>query len=164
LHAGRLPPNADRLIAGSFAPRRAFPVAVLCRLIDSCGETVKPNLIDVSPVGAPDSTPTDLDAVFDVLANSRRRIALQCVCEHAEMTLPDLAEEVAVREFENRIRDIPAERVRDVYFSLYHTHIPKLSATGFVEYHQDQDVVVYECRCAAALERARDLLAAIANH
>lgn len=107
--------------------------------------------------------PTELDAVFDVLANARRRIALQCLCEHTEMTLPDLAEEVAVREFEDRIQDIPAEKVRDVYFSLYHTHIPKLSAAGFVEYHQDQDVVVYECRCAAALERARDLLAAVAD-
>lgn len=106
---------------------------------------------------------TELDAVFDVLANSRRRIALQCLSEHSEITLPDLAEEVAVREFQNRIQDIPAEKVRDVYFSLYHTHIPKLSAVGFVEYHQDQDAVVYECRCAAALERARDLLATVAE-
>jgi hypothetical protein len=107
--------------------------------------------------------PTELDVVFDVLANSRRRIALQCLCEHTQMTLPDLAEEVSVREFGEPLQDIPPERVRDVYFSLYHTHVPKLSAADLVEYHQDQDIVVYECRCPEALERARDLLATVAE-
>lgn len=83
-----------------------------------------------------------LDATFDVLSNRRRREALRCLAAHDEpMALADLADEVAVAERGGPITDIPAEAVKRVYVSLYHTHVPNLENAGFVRYDQERDLV-----------------------
>lgn len=83
----------------------------------------------------------DLESVFRVLASRRRRLALGCLTEHATVALADLAEWVAEREAEEEIIDVPPEEVREVYLSLYHTHVPKLEDAGLVHYGQESDLV-----------------------
>ena len=83
-----------------------------------------------------------LDVLFDMLADQRRRVVLYCLCKYqTPMALADLADEVATREQEMPIPDIPAEEVKQVYLSLYHSHIPKLVETNVVEYTQERDLV-----------------------
>lgn len=85
----------------------------------------------------------EADVIYDVLSERRRRDVLRCLKEYDEtMTLPDVADEVAVRELGERITDISAETVMEVYLSLYHTHVPKLTAAGIVEYDQERDIVI----------------------
>lgn len=116
-----------------------------------CGST--------SQTGSTDSQPTldalTLDKLCDALANQRRRDILQCLTEHqTPMALADLADEIATQEQETLLPDIPAEAVKRVYMSLYHTHIPKLANANIVEYSQDQDEVVL----SAAYEHAEFFL------
>lgn len=84
-----------------------------------------------------------VDAVFEALADERRRYALHCLKEHeTPLALADLAEEVAVQENSSPITEVTAEDVKRTYMSLYHTHIPKLEDAGIVRYNQDADGVV----------------------
>lgn len=84
-----------------------------------------------------------VDVLFDVLADSRRRYTLECLCEfQTPMALADLAGEVASREQERPVPAIPAEEVKQVYTSLYHVHIPKMADANIVEYTREQDMVV----------------------
>jgi DNA-binding transcriptional ArsR family regulator len=85
------------------------------------------------------------ERLFRLLADARRRRALRCLSEHAmRLTLADLADEVAVRERETSIDQIPAEEVKQVYMSLYHNHVPKLVDAGIAEYDQDADTVALD--------------------
>ncbi|WP_218153762.1 DUF7344 domain-containing protein [Halopelagius inordinatus] len=98
---------------------------------------------------------TRLDVLFGVLAKRRRRVALRCLVAYdTPMTLADLADEVAVREREATLAQIPADDVMQVYLSLYHAHVPKLGDAGFVEYSQEQDLV----RLTEEPDRIRRLL------
>lgn len=82
-----------------------------------------------------------LDAVFQLLADQRRRYALVCLEEHGSLALSDLAEEIARRENGARIPDLAEEEVLRVYMSLWHSHIPRFETHDVVEYDQEQDVV-----------------------
>ncbi|WP_436344203.1 DUF7344 domain-containing protein [Natronorubrum sp. FCH18a] len=87
-------------------------------------------------------------ALFEGLAHPRRRYAIRCLQEYdTPMALADLADEIAVREYEEPLREISAETVKQVYLSLYHTHIPTLAAVDCVRYSQERDT-------AALSERA----------
>lgn len=83
-----------------------------------------------------------LDTVLDLLSDCRRRLALAILAAHGgPITLADLADEVAIREHEARIDEIPATEVMEIYLSLYHNHIQKLRAAGIVTYCQELDLV-----------------------
>ncbi|WP_254528165.1 DUF7344 domain-containing protein [Natrinema gelatinilyticum] len=79
---------------------------------------------------------------FSLLADRRRRLLLEVMRTYEEeLTLPDAAEEVAVRETGDIVTDIPAEQVTEVYLSLYHDHLPRLVDAGLLEYDQERDLV-----------------------
>ena len=84
------------------------------------------------------------DRVIGLLADERRRHALRCLLEHGALPLADLADEVAVRERGEPIGEIPAEDVKNVYMSLYHSHVPKLAEANVVAYDQDADAVALD--------------------
>ena len=72
----------------------------------------------------------------------RRRFLLECLRRFDEpVSLPDLADEIAVKEAGCALSAISGERVKEIYLSLYHRHIPDLVAAGHVEYDQDADLV-----------------------
>ncbi|APW96495.1 hypothetical protein CHINAEXTREME_01365 [Halobiforma lacisalsi AJ5] len=83
-----------------------------------------------------------VDDALELLASERRRLFLQVMRTYGEaITLPDAAEEVAVRETGDAVRELSAERVADVYISLYHDHLPRLVDAGLLDYDQERDLV-----------------------
>lgn len=90
----------------------------------------------------------DVDACLELLADRRRRLLLEVMRTYGEeLTLPDAAEEVAVRETGRKVTELSAERVANVYISLYHDHMPRLVEVGLIEYDQERDLVFpLECR------------------
>lgn len=104
---------------------------------------------------------TGVDVVLEAVASSRRRHALESLRRHEELALADLAEEVTVRETDRPLQEISAERVTDVYFSLYHNHVPALELVGFVSYHQERDLVTYQKDADVEIKRACEELEAL---
>lgn len=82
------------------------------------------------------------DGVFEALANRRRRLAVACVDEYGPaVSLLDLAEEVAVREFERPISRVDEREVRRVYLSLRHVHVPMLTESDVLAYEPSRELV-----------------------
>lgn len=79
--------------------------------------------------------------LFRIAAHERRRLALGRLAEHARLTLPDLADELAAAEHGTDVADVPAETVTRTYFDLYHRHVPRLADAELVRYDQDRDLV-----------------------
>ncbi|MFC3956833.1 DUF7344 domain-containing protein [Halovivax cerinus] len=97
-------------------------------------------LLDTLPDGAPEA-PTS--QTLDILSNERRRHVLRVVREQGEaITLPDVADEVAVREHGRPLPEISPERVTEIYISIYHDHLPRLVDAGLLVYDQERDLVV----------------------
>lgn len=88
-----------------------------------------------------DDLPVDPSALFDALGAFRRRCALAALLTHGDLSLADLADEVTVAERERPLSAVDAQTVLEVYLSLYHTHVPKLSDAGLVAYDQETDFV-----------------------
>lgn len=85
--------------------------------------------------------PLDRDTAHDLLSSERRRQVLSCLTDHSSMALPDLADEIASREYDGTLAQVPADAVLQIYRSLYQTHVPKLEAADVLNYDQDQDLV-----------------------
>jgi hypothetical protein len=99
---------------------------------------------------------SDLGPVFHALADRRRRTALAWLQEHHVVSLPDLAEIVAEDELGEDVTEISGERVREIYLSLYHTHVPLLTDAKLVRYDQEEDLVSRTEETAALLASVRD--------
>jgi len=107
-----------------------------------CVEIVRTVLDWLDEADRPDPAAKTLDDVFSLLADQRRRLLLSVMRSYGEeVTLPDAAEEVAARETGHTVRNISAERVKEVYLSLYHDHLPRLVDAGLLEYDQERDLV-----------------------
>ena len=98
-----------------------------------------------------------LDTLLDVLADDRRRRALRTLLTHEELTLPDLADEVAAAEAGEPLSELDPQAVLQVYLSLYHTHVPRLTDTGLVAYDQERDLVTTTETGAAVASEIRKL-------
>jgi len=73
--------------------------------------------------------------VSDLLADERRRRALECLdAADGPLTVAELARRVAGEEAGEPPGAVPGGRVAALETDLYETHIPKLTATGVVEY------------------------------
>jgi len=80
--------------------------------------------------------------IYECLAHTRRRHALHYLsASDTPVALADLAEAVARREASVSGAEISDKAVKDVYMSLYHNHIQKLSDAELVQYNQEQDSV-----------------------
>jgi len=104
-------------------------------------------------MGDPDG---NVELTFRALAARRRRIALRSLQTHRRISLADLAELVLERETESDIVDLQPEEIRDVYFSLYHKHIPLLEEAGLASYEQEEDLVSITESTDSVLFGARD--------
>lgn len=97
--------------------------------------------------------------LFETLAHPRRRAALAQLSAHHEATLADLAELVAETESDTPVEQLSAERVRHVYFELYHRHVPKLESARLVRYDQEADLVAVADGMVDAIRLVRNELA-----
>ena len=82
------------------------------------------------------------EVVEDILSADRRRTLLSCLSDHGgEMAVRDLAACVSAREqgvTEGNIEESDRNRL---YSDLYDEHLPKLTATGVVEFDSLRDCV-----------------------
>lgn len=81
------------------------------------------------------STPIedDLDVIFDVLRNRRRRFVIQQLEDGGAKDPGELADILADRK--------PTDR-KTAYISLYQNHLPKLDDSGVVDWDGDSGIVV----------------------
>jgi hypothetical protein len=90
--------------------------------------------------------------------DQRRRIALRNLQTHQTVTLADLAELVTECEMEKNVLHLPPDEVKDVYFSLYHIHVPILEDADLAWYDQQDDLVGTTEQTNPALSTARDTI------
>lgn len=83
-----------------------------------------------------------LETALSLVASERRRVVLQTLSEHPRLSLPDLAEEVAVREFDQPFDEIDEHTVLEIYTALWHRDIPKLADADVITYDQERDLVL----------------------
>jgi hypothetical protein len=108
-------------------------------------ETDKPTYIDLTNL----KSELTSDQVYNVLSNARRRYTLYCLYQaEGELSLDELAERLAAYENDTTVEAITETERRNMYISLYQTHLPKLSEHGMVEYDETD-------RIARLTERTR---------
>lgn len=82
------------------------------------------------------------ETAFQLLSHSTRLGLLECLNDYDEtLALADAAEEIACAVDDKPIQEIEAESVKQIYMSLYHSHLPRLEAHGIVYYDQEHDLV-----------------------
>ncbi|MFC4541676.1 hypothetical protein ACFO5R_07025 [Halosolutus amylolyticus] len=87
----------------------------------------------------------DCDAVFEALADARRRTVLSVLeNERGSLSARSLARSVAAREIGASERSVPSDRVDRVLASLVHVHLPTLADAGLVAYDDSAGRVGYE--------------------
>lgn len=99
---------------------------------------------DGGELGAPEERTEGLiefDRLFSLLSTTRRRHALYCLAEASAATLSmsDLVDELAA--IERRTSDAPSRE--EIELALRHTHLPKLSEAGVIDYDPGRAVVSY---------------------
>lgn len=94
-----------------------------------------------------EDTPTEaaleLNEVFAVLGHPRRRYLLYALArEENEESLAEIAARIASWERDKAVEEVTDDERRDVQVSLYHSHIPKLSAVDVLEFDESEDTIV----------------------
>ncbi|UPV74145.1 hypothetical protein M0R89_16595 [Halorussus limi] len=79
--------------------------------------------------------------MFDLLGNSRRRRILRHLLDERQITLTDLSARIAAWENDTPVADLTSRERKQVYSSLYQTHVPRLSEHGLVEYDSEERLV-----------------------
>lgn len=82
-----------------------------------------------------------IDAVHEVLSSRRRRYVLYHLFEEGELPLGALSRRVVEHEYDRDLEDLPVDVRQQTYLDLYHTHVPKLTDHGVVEYCEDEGTV-----------------------
>lgn len=94
--------------------------------------------------GAPsrDEEQLDLDDVFHVLQNERRRRVLQYLEDtDGTVEMRDIAEQIAAWENDTTVENLYSDQRQRVYIALYQSHLPKLDDLGVIEYNQSRGYV-----------------------
>lgn len=81
------------------------------------------------------------EVMFDLLGNSRRRRVLRHLLDQQTITLTKLSARIAAWENDTTVADLSSRQRKQVYSSLYQTHIPRLSEHDLVEYDADERTV-----------------------
>lgn len=83
-----------------------------------------------------------LDSALRLLSHAHRRALVDCLDGHDEpIAVADAAADVAEKAATDSKRHLSAEVVHQVYLTLYHTHVPKLSDDGIVEYNRNRETI-----------------------
>jgi hypothetical protein len=84
-----------------------------------------------------------LDTVFEIIRNRRRRLVLQCLDESEDETfnLSDLSEHIAAIENDTTEEALSAQQRKRVYVGLYQCHLPKMAASGVIEFDKNRGTI-----------------------
>lgn len=78
-----------------------------------------------------------LDQVFGILKNQRRRRVLEFLYEAGgQVSLSDVAEQIAAWENDKDVRQISSSERKRVYVGLYQCHLPKMDDAGVVSFNK----------------------------
>jgi len=86
--------------------------------------------------------PIEFDRLFSLLSTARRRYALYCIVETPATALSTtgLVDEMAALEGRTAAETPPRDEIE---LTLRHTHLPKLSSAGVIEYDPERSLVSY---------------------
>ena len=102
----------------------------------------------------PDSTTLEVDRLFRLLSDYRRRHLLRYLSRNEEWTpLSIVTDYIVTRELGLSPVLVPDEWKR-LYLTLFHTHVPMLVDTGFLRYDRERDRV----RATSEIERVLPFL------
>lgn len=79
------------------------------------------------------------EVLADILGSSQRRAMLDCLAEHGEMVVDDLA--ACVESGHSTDERAPGDTAVTTRDELYEDHLPKLMATGLVRYDSMRESV-----------------------
>lgn len=97
--------------------------------------------------------PLSVSETIDCIAHERRRRLLSVLHDRGTAVfLPDLAEAVAGWEHDDAGDPVPPGKVKRVYMSLYHRHVPLLAEYDVVSYDQEPDTLRATDRADQVLE------------
>jgi hypothetical protein len=104
----------------------------------------------------------DLDDVYDILTNERRRWVLQYL-ENANspVSLRELSKQRAAVENDCEPRELSSDQYKQVYVGLYQTHIPALEDADLV--HNDGGGMITPADEVSVLVTAHGLLEDLVN-
>jgi hypothetical protein len=84
----------------------------------------------------------DLDHVFDVLRNQRRRDVLRYLDQTREpIQIGDLAEQLAAWENDKSVGELSSSERKRMYVGLYQSHLPKMDDLDVVDFDKPRGVV-----------------------
>lgn len=93
-------------------------------------------------VDAAAATELPRDAVYDALADKRRRYTLHYLKQRSEpVTVRELSEQVAAWENDKEVAALTSQERKRVYIALYQSHLSTLDDEGLVEYDDDAGTV-----------------------
>ena len=84
---------------------------------------------------------TEFNAVLDLCQHEHRRIVLAALADRRSVPTDDLTAAIVEREYRAPPVEVGDETVARIESSLYHVHLPKLAAAGFIEYAPDRQRV-----------------------
>jgi hypothetical protein len=83
------------------------------------------------------SAPVQIDQVFEILKNARRRAVLRYMRTVGEdVRLGELAEQIAAWECDKDVSQITSSERKRVYVGLYQSHLPKMADVGAISYNK----------------------------
>jgi hypothetical protein len=84
----------------------------------------------------------ELDQVFEILKNQRRRYVLQYLDEvEGTVSMSDLAEEIAAWENDKQVSQLSSSERKRVYVGLYQCHLPKMDGMGVVSFNKPRGLI-----------------------
>lgn len=88
-----------------------------------------------------DASPEQVDRIFSLLQNRRRRLVLEYLRTHESTTQSDLARHVAAVENGTDEAAVTSTQRKRVYVSLYQAHLPKLDDFDAVSFDRDRGTI-----------------------
>jgi hypothetical protein len=95
----------------------------------------------IGTAGEPSESELSRDTLFHVLGNRRRRWAIRYLTHEREVTVGELAEQLAAWEQEMSREQVTAEQRKRTYTSLQQTHLPVLEDADVIDFDPDRGVV-----------------------
>jgi DNA-binding transcriptional ArsR family regulator len=90
-----------------------------------------------------DETDPSLDAVFEILAEPRRRFALTYLHERSKsIAIADLIREISADQHETAKNEVPEEVLQQETTTFHHCHLPKLVDANLVAINADRNTVM----------------------
>lgn len=101
----------------------------------------------------------DFDTLLDLCCDSHRRIVLEDLVDHRQPTsLSELSTSILKQDRHTSPVEADPATVTRIETSLHHVHLPKLAASGLVEYDSERRVVEPTARLDQVAPSLADLL------